>query len=249
MRRSHDSKIEHEYFYCRGERRDWAAAGHVAQAGRPRGHRHDALARENRRDRGQGATGVVVDALDAEALRRAVVAAKPDVVIHQLTDLPDVSDPAQMAAAREKNSRVRIEGTRNLMAAAKAANARRVIAQSIAFVYAPGPKPHREGDPLDQSEAQRVTIAGVIALEDAVLNTPGIDGIVLRYGRLYGPGTWFDKPGGRGPLTCDAAAHAALLAVNRGTPGIYNIAEDDGEFAIDKARRELGFDPGFRMPS
>src|SRR6201990_738813 len=93
-----------------------------------------------------GATGVAVDAFDAEGLKQAVVAAKPDVVIHQLTDLPDVSDPAQMAAAREKNSRLRVEGTRNLMAAAKAAHVRRVVAQSIAFVYAPGPKPYREGD-------------------------------------------------------------------------------------------------------
>lgn len=194
-----------------------------------------------------GGKGVVADALDAEALQRAVLAAKPDVVIHQLTDLPDVSDPAQMAVAREKNSRVRIEGTRNLMAAAKAANVRRVIAQSIAFVYAPGKKPYREGDPLDGGDAQRTTINGVVALEDAVLHTSGIDGIVLRYGRLYGPGTWFAKPGSAGALTCDAAAHAALLAISKGAPGIYNIAEDDGEFAIDKARRELGFDPGFRI--
>jgi nucleoside-diphosphate-sugar epimerase len=196
-----------------------------------------------------GARGVVADAFDAEALRQAVMAAKPDVVIHQLTDLPDVSDPAQMAAVREKNSRLRGEGTRNLMAAAKAAGAKRMVAQSIAFIYAPGPKPYRESDPLDSSEAQRMTISGVTALEDAVLNTPGIDGVVLRYGRLYGPGTWFDKPGSAGALTTDAAAQAALLAVTRGTPGIYNIAEDDGEFAIEKARRELGFDPGFRMPA
>ena len=124
-----------------------------------------------------------------------------------------------------------------------------MVAQSIAFIYAPGPKPYRESDPLDSSEAQRMTISGVTALEDAVLNTPGIDGVVLRYGRLYGPGTWFDKPGSAGALTTDAAAQAALLAVTRGTPGIYNIAEDDGEFAIEKARRELGFDPGFRMPA
>ena len=194
-----------------------------------------------------GAKGVVADALDAEALRRAVAAAKPEIVIHQLTDLPDVSDPSQMAAAREKNSRVRIEGTRNLMAAAKAAGAQRVVAQSIAFIYAPGQKPYREDAPLDRSEAQRVTMAGVIALEEAVLNTPGIAGIVLRYGRLYGPGTWFDKPGSAGALTADAAAHAAMLAMTRGSPGIYNIAEDDGEFSIEKARRELGFDPSFRL--
>lgn len=194
-----------------------------------------------------GARGVVADAFDADALRRAVAEAKPDAVVHQLTDLPDVSDPSQMALVREKNSRLRIEGTRNLMAAAKAAGVRRVVAQSIAFIYAPGGKPHREDDPLDSSEAHRVTIAGVTALEDAALNTPGIDGIVLRYGRLYGPGTWFDKPGSAGALTCAAAAQAALLALTRGAPGIYNIAEDDGEFAIEKARRELGFDPSFKV--
>jgi nucleoside-diphosphate-sugar epimerase len=196
----------------------------------------------------QGAHGVVADALDTEALRGAVADAKPDAVIHQLTDLPDVSDPSQMAVVREKNARLRVEGTRNLMAAAKAAGVARVVAQSIAFIYAAGRKPYREGDPLDSSEAQRTTISGVVALEDAVLNTPGIHGIVLRYGRLYGPGTWFDKPGSGGALTCAAAAQAALLALSHGMPGIYNIAEDDGEFSIEKARRELGFDPSFRMP-
>ena len=92
-----------------------------------------------------GARGVVADALDYQSLRRAVLAAKPEVIIHQLTDLPDVSDPAQMAAAREKNARLRIEGTRNLMAAAKAADVHRVVAQSIAFIYAPGPKPPPRG--------------------------------------------------------------------------------------------------------
>ena len=79
-----------------------------------------------------------------------------------------------------------------------------------------------------------------------MLHTPGIDGMVLRYGRLYGPGTWFDKPGSAGALTTDAAAQAALLAVTRGAPGLYNIA--DGEFSIEKARTALGFDPSFRMP-
>jgi len=194
-----------------------------------------------------GGTGVAVDAFDAEGLKRAVVAARPDVVVHQLTDLPDVSDPAQMAVVREKNSRLRIEGTRNLMAAAKAANVRRVVAQSIAFVYAPGQGARQESDPLDSSEAQRVTIEGVKALELAVLNTPSIDGIVLRYGRLYGPGTWFDKPGSPGSLTAGAAAQAALLALTRGAAGVYNIAEDDGAFSIEKARRDLGFDPSFRI--
>ena len=85
---------------------------------------------------------------------------------------------------------------------------------------------------------------GVHALEGAVLGTPGIDGIVLRYGRLYGPGTWAQKPKERDSLHIDAAAQAALLAVTRGAPGIYNVAEDDGAVDMSKARHNLGFDPG-----
>jgi nucleoside-diphosphate-sugar epimerase len=195
-----------------------------------------------------GARAVVADAFDAGALNAAVLAARPEVVIHQLTDLPDTLDPAERAAVMARNARLRIEGTRNLMAAAQAAGVRRVVAQSIAFVYAAGPQPHREDDPLDRSEAQRVTVEGVEALERATLNTPGIDGVVLRYGRLHGPGTWSgDRPQGTGILHVDAAAQAALLAVTLGAPGIYNVAEDDGAYAIGKARRELGFDPAFRL--
>jgi len=68
----------------------------------------------------------------------------------------------------------------------------------------------------------------------------------LRYGRLYGPGTWAAAPTGKGFLHVDAAAQAAVLALTRGARGVYNIAEDDGEVSIAKARRELGFDPAFR---
>jgi nucleoside-diphosphate-sugar epimerase len=194
-----------------------------------------------------GVRAVVVDVFDAAALNHAVLAAKPEVVINQLTDLPDVRDLMQIAASRAGNARIRIEGTRNLMAAARAAGAMRAIGQSIAFAYAPGPAPLSESDPLDDSEAQRVTVEGVRAIEQQTLETPGIDGLVLRYGRLYGPGTWFAKPEGTGTLSTDAAAHAALLAVTRGRPGIYNIAEDDGALLIEKAKRELGFDPTYRM--
>src|SRR6476469_4318403 len=92
---------------------------------------------------------VVVDVYDAAALAGAVRDARCQVVIHQLTDLPTQNDPAKDAETREANARIRIEGTRNLMAAAQAADVRRVIAQSIAFAYAPGPEPHHEDDPLD----------------------------------------------------------------------------------------------------
>jgi nucleoside-diphosphate-sugar epimerase len=196
-----------------------------------------------------GVEPVVVDVFDRAALLAAVVRAQPEVVIHQLTDLPDVLDPAHLADWLARNSRLRIEGTANLVAAAQDAGTRRLIAQSIAFAYAGGPEPHSEDDPLAPAEGdgQGVTSArGVRALEDAVLNTPGIDGIVLRYGRLYGPGTW-NTPNARAPLHVDAAAHAALLAVTQGSPGAYNVAEEDGAVTIDKARKQLGFDPAFRL--
>lgn len=195
-----------------------------------------------------GATPVVVDVFDKGALQRAVIAAKPDVIIHQLTDLPEVLDPAKMDAVLESNARLRRDGTRNLMDAAQAAGVKRVIAQSIAWVYAAGAGPRTESDPLNTAEGPwAVTVGGVMALEHAVLNTPGVDGLVLRYGRLYGPGTWTPTPSGTSPLHVDAAAQAARLAVSRGEPGIYNVAEDDGTLRTEKARRAFGFDPGFRM--
>jgi nucleoside-diphosphate-sugar epimerase len=201
--------------------------------------------------RAQGAEAVVVDVFDARALRDAVVAARPEVVIHQLTDLPQVVDPARLGEALARNARLRIEGTPNLVAAALAAGARRLIAQSIAFAYAHGREPHVETDPLvsatgDQPSA--VSGRGVRALEEAVLAAAGIEGVVLRYGRLYGAGTW-NTPNARAPLHVDAAAQAAVLALTQGAPGIYNIAEEDGAVSIDKARNELGFDPAFRLPA
>ena len=198
----------------------------------------------------QGIAPVVLDVLDAAALREAAVKARPEIVIHQLTDLPQVLDPAQMAASRQRNTRLRIEGTANLVAAALAAGARRLIAQSIAFAYADGSEPHAETDPLaspDGDDPGAITAKGVRALEETVLGASGIEGIVLRYGRLYGPGTWFAAPSGKGPLHVDAAAHAAWLALTRGAAGVYNIAEDDGALVTEKARRELGFYPGFRL--
>jgi nucleoside-diphosphate-sugar epimerase len=188
-----------------------------------------------------GAVPVLVDAYDADKLKLAVYAVQPDVIIHQLTDLPQVIDPKTLPAALEANARLRITGTRNLVDAALTNAVSRVIAQSIAFAYAPGEGPLSEDHPLDPAQA------GVIALERAVLQTPGIDGIVLRYGRFYGPGTWTDVPKGPGPLHVDAAARAALLALTKAEVGVYNVAEDDGAVSSEKARRTFGFDPSFRM--
>jgi nucleoside-diphosphate-sugar epimerase len=199
--------------------------------------------------RAAGVKPVVFDAFDADAVQAAIFDARPEVLIHQLTYLPQQFDPAKLAEALARNARLRIEGTRNLIGAARAAGVRRVIAQSIAFAYAPGPEPHQEFDPLAAAEGpMRETMEGVIALEGLTIGTPGIEGLVLRYGRLYGPGTWAPAPSGRTHVHVDAAGHAALLAISLGDPGIYNVAEEDGSVSIAKARRELGWNPEFRLP-
>lgn len=195
-----------------------------------------------------GAEPVVVDVFDVPALARAVKAAAPQVVMHQLTDLPFAPDTSRYAEGLERNARLRVEGTRNLVDAAKAAGVRRLVSQSIAFVYGPGEGTRLETDPLDLAAtgARKRTVDGVVALEQATLEMP--EGIVLRYGYLYGPGTWFeDEQQAKPALHIDAAAQAALLTVDKGAPGIYNVAEDDGAISSEKAKRDLGFDAGFRF--
>ncbi len=195
-----------------------------------------------------GARPAVVDVYDAPALTAAVVAAAPDVVIHQLTDLPQEADATKIAASYTKNARIRTEGTRNLIAAASAAGTRRLIVQSIAFAYAPGGEPHSETAPLNLADpARAVTVKGAAEMERLALAAPGMESVVLRYGLLYGPGTWSQGPARAPGLHVDAAAQAALLALTRGA-GIYNIADDDGVVSIAKARAELAFDPDFRLP-
>jgi nucleoside-diphosphate-sugar epimerase len=196
-----------------------------------------------------GAIPVVVDVFDRQALTRIVVAARPDVVIHQLTDLPRGLDPAQMNDAIIRNARIRNEGTGNLVSAAMAAGVRKLVAQSIAWAYAPGALPHPESDPLDaMAEGNRaISVAGVIALENGVLRSPGITGVVLRYGQLYGPGTGADVSSGPIPLHVDAAAYAALLAVSHEISGAFNIVELNEEVATERAGTELGWKADFRL--
>jgi nucleoside-diphosphate-sugar epimerase len=189
-----------------------------------------------------GVEPVVVDVFDATLLLDVVGKAQPEIVVHQLTDLPPALDAAKMAAALVQTARLREIGTRNLVAAAVAAGAKRMVAQSLAFAYAPGPKPYHEEAPLMQDENARA----VASLERQVLAAP-LTGIVLRYGRLYGPGTGFSWPANGGPLHVDDAADAARRALTRGQAGIYNIAEDDGTVSIKKAIDALGWVPGFRL--
>jgi nucleoside-diphosphate-sugar epimerase len=196
-----------------------------------------------------GARPVVVDVFDYPALASALRAAQPHTVMHQLTDLPKARTGALSEEAVRSNARLRDEGTRKLVDAAIGARAHRLIAQSLAWVYASGTKPHTEEQPLDVAATgtAAITVAGVVALERLTLNSPPLEGVVLRYGQLYGPGTWNTAQSGPVPVHVDAAAYAALLAARSDRTGIFNIIEERGEVSAEKARRELGWHAAFRL--
>lgn len=198
--------------------------------------------------REMGVEPILVDVFDAVALKHLLSEIRPEVVIHQLTDLPYALEAGKMTAALVRNARLRDEGTRNLVAAAVNAGAKRLIAQSISFIYADGARPHQESDPLlpVTHPVYGETVQGVLSLERQVVEAP-LDGIVLRYGLIYGPGTGFDAPIAPGSVHVDAAAKAAELAVTKGQRGIFNVAESDGSVSSDKAIRSLGWNAGWRM--
>src|SRR5262245_24151301 len=166
-----------------------------------------------------GATGIVVDAYDAAAITRSVQDARPDVLIDQLTDLSGGYGDASL----RRDARLRIETTPTLVAAAERAGVRRFVAQSGAWLYGPGRLPHTEADALPQA-AERPddpVLLGVLALERSVLHSR-LEARVLRYGYLYGPGTFDAEPGQEPTVHVAAAARAALLALDRGGSSIYN---------------------------
>ena len=195
-----------------------------------------------------GVEAVVCDAFDADGVNRAVADARPDAVINQLTDIPKALNPRKSSEQFEMNDRLRTEGSRNLMRAAEAAGARRAVAQSIAFAYAPGKTLREEDDDLFDGgpEHWSRTVAALRALEQATLGTPGVEGIVLRYGYFYGPGTSYAGDGSTAAMVrkrafpvvgggkavfsfihVDDAASAAVAALDHGPPGIYNVVDDD----------------------
>ncbi len=200
--------------------------------------------------RSLGATPVICDVFDASAVGRMVAEARPDVLIHELTDLPAVldPDPARFDEQFAGNIRIRVEGTRNLVNAAVVAGVRRLIAQSISFVYEPVGGPVKtEADPLwdDAPEPHRRSVEAIRTLESLVMTRVDLEGIVLRYGYFYGPGTFYASAGsiteqvrrGTMPITGDGgdvssfvhvddAAAATLLAID-GPPGIYNVVDDE----------------------
>jgi nucleoside-diphosphate-sugar epimerase len=160
----------------------------------------------------RGARPVVVNALDREALFAALRAELPDVIIHQLTDLSGLDFAA--------NTRLRAEGSRNLVDAALAVGVERMIAESIAWIYVPGQGPAHEDEPLDldQPPPRGGMVAAAQSLDQAVAEMPV--GVVLRYGILYGPGTWYARDG----LTTEQARRGEIEA-NDGVTSFVQVTD------------------------
>jgi 2-alkyl-3-oxoalkanoate reductase len=202
--------------------------------------------------RSLGGRPVVADALALDEVARAVAEAEPEVIIHQLTAISADTNPRHFDRAFARTNRLRTEGTDHLLAAAKAVGAKRFIAQSFAgwpFARTGGPV-KGEDDPLDESPPKqfRETLAAIRYLEREVSGADWIEGIALRYGGFYGPGTSISlEPGAeqvemirkrRFPIVgagtaiwslvqIEDAAAATVAAVDHGDPGLYNVTDDE----------------------
>jgi nucleoside-diphosphate-sugar epimerase len=198
-----------------------------------------------------GAAGVVADLLDPEQVARVVAEAEPEVIIHQLTALNRDFDVKHFDRTFEETNRLRTEATDHLLAAGRAVGVKRFIAQSFtSWPYArTGGAVKTEDDPLDPNPpaAMRQSMRAIRHLESAVTGADWTEGIVLRYGGFYGPGTSMSREGGpqvetirkrRFPVVGDGggiwsfvhiedAADATVAAVTHGRRGIYNIVDDD----------------------
>jgi nucleoside-diphosphate-sugar epimerase len=233
-------------------------AGATGAIGRPlvrelvaAGHEVSALTRSPERAtalEAAGAKPAVADVFDANALREAVRGATPDAVINELTDLPADLDPKHLADYYARNDRIRVEGSANLLAAAAEAGAQRYVAQSVAFWYAPvGDGIKDEDAPLwkDAPGPFGTSVAAVEAMEQKIRAAQGIDAVILRYGFLYGQGTWYAPDGQMGRMTrkrqnpilgrgegvssfihVEDAARATVAALERAQAGTYNVVDD-----------------------
>jgi nucleoside-diphosphate-sugar epimerase len=231
-------------------------AGGTGAIGRPlvarlvaAGHEVTVFSRSEERVTALGLPNVVPavgDAFDPDRVVRAVQAATPEVVINQLTNLPQSINPLAIKRGFDRTCRMRAEVSGTLMAAARSAGARRVVAQSISFAYRPGPGVRTESDPLWTDAGGQIgkLIRPVAPLESATLGDPGVDGVVLRYGSFYGPGTYFARDGMYAtmlrrrmlPIPGDGGgifglvhvddAAAATVAALEGPDGIFNVVDD-----------------------
>ena len=219
-----------------------------------------------------GARAVVCDALDSDAVSMAVGDASPEVVISQLTRLPREYNPRKIDYG--PTNRARAEGGHNLIGAALAAGARRFVTQSIAFIYAPEGEMVKDEEARPWSDAPEPFGSGAhptLEHECEATQTPGLEGLVLRYGQFYGPRTYYASDGsiaervrrrrfpivGRGDgvfsfIHVEDAASATVAAAERGSPGIYNVVDDEPAPLrewLPVYAEALGAKPPFRVPT
>jgi nucleoside-diphosphate-sugar epimerase len=213
----------------------------------------------------------VGDALNYDSLTQSVRAAEPEVVINQLTNLAQSANPLAIKRGFDQTSRLRREASGTLVAAARATGARRVIAQSISFIYRPGPGVRTEVDPLWTDAAGLIgeLARSVAVLESATLGDAAVEGVVLRYGSFYGPATYFARDGlyasmisrrllpipgeggGRFGLVHIDDAAAATVAALDGPTGVFNVVDDVPAPASEwmpYVARLLGAKPPRRVP-
>ena len=227
--------------------------------------------------RSLGAQPAVADALDPDQVASAVAKAEPEVIVHEMTAIPSIRNPRRFGIAFAQTNRLRTEGTDHLLAAARAVGARRFLVQSFAgwpFARIGGPV-KSEDDPLDEAPPKQVreTLAAIRHLERAVTGADWIEGIALRYGGFYGPGTSISlEPGadqlemvrkrrlpivGKGTgiqsfIQIEDAAAATVAAVERGQRGVYNIVDDEPAPAaewVPALAEAVGAKPPRRLPS
>lgn len=198
--------------------------------------------------RNRGAEGIMLDALDAEAVVRTIEKIRPDAVIDELTSLPKNYTPEEMRKAAPRDRQVRLEGGGNLYSAAVRSGVKRYIVQSTGFFYGPGQGPASETEDLAQNASPAVAgaVATYMQIESRLFSNPKIDGVALRYGFFYGPGTYQDPTNGSVTIQLrnsqypivepgsgvysfihveDAAA--ATVAALKVHPGVYNIVDDN----------------------
>ncbi len=202
-----------------------------------------------------GAEPVLCDVFDAGWLGPVVARGEPDAVINELTDLPQSLNPRKLKEYYAANNRVRREGIANLLSAARGAGVRRFLVQGAAYWYAPtGGAVKAEEAPLylDAPAPIGPAVQTIKEVEDAVLSADGIEGVVLRYGMFYGPGTWYAKDGdvgrqvrkrrypmighGEGTFSfihIDDAAAATVAALERARPGVYNVVDEEPATAAE----------------
>ena len=197
--------------------------------------------------RAAGAEAALCDVLDPAAVEAAIQKAEPEVIVSQLTSLPEDFDLRTIDYG--PTNRLRVEGGRNLIAAGRKVGARRFVTQSIAFVYEPDGNWVKDEEAPTYSDPPgrfRSGFEAAMTAEHEALEAESIESLVLRYGQFYGPGTYFDQEGsitrqvrsrrfpivGRGAgvfsfIQIDDAADATVAAVQGGPAGIYNVVDDD----------------------